>query len=206
MRRTFLIVGMLATVAAGAIAQTPAREQLARGQALWDQRLAKSAIAALEIAARDKETAAAAHEALGRIYTYKGWLQDNVMPGWHDEPSFRARAIAEFKAALAADPSRASAQEALRTAEGYAAAEAVDPAPPRPEIRALDQRLQSYQTKGDAPIAEILDALESNRVDVVVINWQPEFSPRIRPELWRELKLRYPHEARMLPFAVRWRG
>ena len=65
--------------------QTPAREQLARGQALWDQRLSKSAIAALEAAARDKETAAAAHEALGRIYTYKGWLQDNVLPGWHDE-------------------------------------------------------------------------------------------------------------------------
>jgi len=160
MRRTFVVVGVVALTAASAFAQTP-RQQLARGQALWDQRLAKSAIAALEIAARDKATAAEAHEALGRLYTYKGWLQDNVMPGWHDEPSLRAKAIAELKASIAADPTRASAQEALRTAEGYAAADAVDPAPPRPEIRALDQRLQSYQTKTDAPIAEILDALEA---------------------------------------------
>ena len=51
----------------------------------------------------------------------------------------RAKAIAELKASIAADPARASAQEALRTAEGYAAADAVDPAPPRPEIRALDR-------------------------------------------------------------------
>jgi len=160
MRRTFVVVGVVALTAVSAFAQTP-RQQLARGQALWDQRLAKSAIAALEIAARDKATAAEAHEALGRLYTYKGWLQDNVMPGWHDEPSLRAKAIAELKASIAADPTRASAQEALRTAEGYAAADAVDPAPPRPEIRALDQRLQSYQTKTDAPIAEILDALEA---------------------------------------------
>src|SRR5262245_21707812 len=93
MRRTMPIAAILA-LSAAAIAQTPARDQLARGKALWQQRLSKSAIAALEIAARDKETAAEAHEALGRIYTYKGWLQDNVLPGWHDEPSLRDRALA----------------------------------------------------------------------------------------------------------------
>ena len=68
-----------------------AREQLARGKALWDQRLAKSAIAALEAAARDPATAAEAHEALGRIYTFKGWQQESVFPGWHDEPAFARR-------------------------------------------------------------------------------------------------------------------
>jgi len=160
MRRTLFALAIVAATASGAFAQTP-REQLSRGQALWDQRLSKSAIAALEIAARDRATAAEAHEALGRLYTYKGWLQDNVLPGWHDEPSLRGKAIAELKASIAADPSRASAQEALKTAEGYAAADAVDPAPPRPEIRALDQRLQAYQTNTTAPISEILDALEA---------------------------------------------
>src|SRR5215213_9934742 len=109
-------------------AQTAGREQLARGQALWDQRLAKSAIVALEAATRDPNTAAEAHEALGRIYTFKGWQADNVFPGWHDEPALRDRALAELRAAVAADPSRASAQEALRTAEAFAAAEKVDPA------------------------------------------------------------------------------
>ena len=156
-----LVIGLCVLMPLAASAQTPAREQLARGQMLWDQRLSKSAIAALEAATRDAETAAAAHEALGRLYTYKGWLQDNVIPGWHDEPSVRAKALAELKAAVAADPNRASAQEALRAAEGYAAADAVDPAPTRPEIRALDAKLQSYATQRDAPAAEVLDALEA---------------------------------------------
>src|SRR3954462_10234810 len=114
----FLMTAAVCLTATGAFAQTPAREQLARGIALWDQRLAKDAIVALEAAARDRSTAAEAHEALGRIYTFKGWLQANVSPGWHDEPTFRDKAIAELKAAVAADPSRTSAQDALKTAEG----------------------------------------------------------------------------------------
>ena len=76
-----LIAAAFCLSAASLAAQSPAQEQLARGQALWDQRLAKSAIAALEAATRDKSTAAEAHEALGRIYTFKGWQADNVFPG-----------------------------------------------------------------------------------------------------------------------------
>src|SRR5262249_12884260 len=130
-----LAVLSCAVLSSATLAQTPAREQLAEGQALWDQRLANSAIAALEAATRDPSTAAEAQEALGRLYTFKGWLADNVYPGWHDEPSLREKALAELRAAVAADPDRASAKEALRTAEEYAAADAVEPAPPRPEIR-----------------------------------------------------------------------
>jgi tetratricopeptide (TPR) repeat protein len=142
-------VGMAAAIVvmgAGLLAQTPARQQIARGIALWDQRLSKSAIAALETAARSRPTpteAAEIHEALGRIYTFKGWQQESVFPGWHDEPGLRTNALAELKAAVAADPTCTSAQEALRAAEGFAAADAVEPAPPRPEVRALDAKLQS---------------------------------------------------------------
>jgi thiol-disulfide isomerase/thioredoxin len=146
MSKKLAITAAVVLTAAAAFAQSSSRQQLERGIALWDQRLAKSAIAALEIAARDPATAAEAHEALGRIYLFKGWQQESVFPGWHDEPGMRARAIAELKAAVAADPARASAQEALRTAEQFAAAEAVDPAPPRPEIKALDARLQAVAT------------------------------------------------------------
>jgi thiol-disulfide isomerase/thioredoxin len=145
----FVIAAAVCVMAAGAFAQSPAREQLARGKALWDQRLAKSAIAALEIAAKDPATAAEAHEALGRIYTFKGWQEESAFPGWHDEPSFRDRAIAELKASVKADPNRASAQDALKTAEGFAAAEKVDPAPPRPEIKALDAALQAASMPAD---------------------------------------------------------
>src|SRR5215211_6009692 len=155
MHRAFtigLVVGALATTSA----QTPARDALARGHAAWDQRLAKTAIAAFEAAARDTATAAEAHEALGRIYTFKGWQQENVFPGWHDEPGMRQRAITELKAAVAADPARASAQDALRIAEGFMAADAVEPAPPRSEVRALDAKIQAFQTRPDAPIAELV--------------------------------------------------
>ncbi len=123
----------------------------------------------MEAAARDRGTAAEAYEALGRLYTFKGWLQDNVFPGWHDEPEYRERALAALKASLAADATRASAQEALRIAEGFAAADRVDPAAPRPEVRALDVKLQSYQTTASdaksgadpATVNDIVAAIEA---------------------------------------------
>src|SRR5437879_1803701 len=116
LQRIMIAAATFATTA-GVLAQSPARDQLARGQALWDQRLAQSAIAALEVAARDPGTAAEAHEALGRIFTFKGWQQESVFPGWHDEPALRDRALTELRAAVAADPNRTSALEALRAAE-----------------------------------------------------------------------------------------
>src|SRR5262245_52076263 len=161
MRRRFIAAFTIVATLAAVSAQTPAREQLARARALWEQALAKSAIAALEIASRDRTTAAEAHEALGRIYTFKGWQQEAVFPGWHDEPSYRERALAELKAAVAAVPARASAQEALRVAEGFAAAEKVDPAPPRDEVKALDAKLESYRGSPTAPVAEIVSAIDA---------------------------------------------
>jgi thiol-disulfide isomerase/thioredoxin len=140
---------------AGASAQVADRDQLARGSALWNQRLAKSAIAALESATHAPATAAAAHEALGRIYTFKGWQQESAFPGWHDEPLLRAKALAELKAAVAADPNRASAQEALKTAEGFAAMDKVDPAPPQERVAELDAQLKKQASDSTTPIAFI---------------------------------------------------
>ena len=156
MKHTAFTLTVVLLVGSAAVAQSPAREQLARGHELWDQRLARSAIAALERAARDQSTAAEAHEALGRIYTFKGWQEESAFLGWHDEPSVREWAIAELKAAVAADPSRTSAQEALKIADGFAAADRVDPAPPRPEIKALDAKLQAGGT-----VDQILAAVEA---------------------------------------------
>jgi hypothetical protein len=160
-KRLLLITGIAALSVAAAGAQTSAREQLTRGQRLWDQRLSKSAILALEAAAADPSTAAEAHETLARIYAFKGWQQDNVFPGWHDEPAYRERAIAELKAALAADPERVSARLALNVVESWAAAEAVDPAPPRAEVRALDARLEQLKGAPNAPIRDVLAAIEA---------------------------------------------
>jgi hypothetical protein len=139
--RNIAIAAGVTFMTAAALAQTPAREQIARGHSSWDQRLSKSAIAAFDAALRAKPTpveAAEIHEALGRIYMFKGWQQESAFPGWHDEPAFRDRALTELKAAVAADSTRASAQEALRIADGFAAADKVDPAPPRPDVRALE--------------------------------------------------------------------
>src|SRR5436190_561915 len=100
----FLISAVCLGLAASLVsAQTNAQAQLKKGQALWNQRLSKSAIAALEVAAKDKSTAAAANEALGRIYTFKGWQQEGVFPGWHDEPTYREKALAALRAAVAAE-------------------------------------------------------------------------------------------------------
>jgi tetratricopeptide (TPR) repeat protein len=138
-------------------------EQLTRGEQLWRQRLAKSALAALEAAAADPATAAAAHESMGRIYLLKGWQQEGVFPGWHDEPEFRERAVAAFKRALALDPKRAGAAEALKQIEGFAAAPGVvAPAPPQPEVAALDRQIESFRTAPSISNAEF-DALVEKR-------------------------------------------
>jgi len=156
-----VIAFALALMSPPAFAQNAAQQELERGRALWDQRLSTSAIAALERATQDPATRAAALEALGRVYTFKGWQQDNIFPGWHDEPAYRERALTTLRAAIAADPSRASAQEALRTAESFAAADHVDPAPPRAEVAALDAKIDSLRSNAGAPIAEIVSAIDA---------------------------------------------
>ena len=83
MQRGMLFI-MAWSITAVALAQTTGRDQLLRGTSLWEQRLSKSAIAAFEDAARDPSAAAEAHEALGRIYMFKGWQQEGVFPGWRD--------------------------------------------------------------------------------------------------------------------------
>lgn len=147
-------------IVAAALAQTAVRDQILRGTSLWEQRLSRSAIAAFEQAARDPSAAAEAHEALGRIYVFKGWQQEGAFPGWHDQPSHRERAIAELKAALAADADRASAKEALRLAESFAAADKVDPLPPRAEIQALDAKIDSFREPGTT-VGDLMAAIEA---------------------------------------------
>ncbi len=133
-------------------AQGNGREQLARGNELWRQRLSKSALEAFEAATRDRATAAEAHEAIGRIYMFKGWQQEGVFPGWHDEPEFRERAIAALEASVAADPSRKTAADALQQARSFAASPGVvPPAPPAPDVVAIDAKIESFA--GTAPIS-----------------------------------------------------
>ncbi|HMF96430.1 MAG TPA: TlpA disulfide reductase family protein [Vicinamibacterales bacterium] len=142
-----------------AAAQSGGREQLTKGKTLWDQRLSKSAIVALEAATKSPETAAEAWEALGRMYTFKGWQQEGAFPGWHDEPAYRERALTALRAAAKADPSRQSARDALKIAEGFGAADKVDPAPTRPEILALDAKLDALREKPDSTVAAITAAV-----------------------------------------------
>lgn len=162
MKHVYALVASAFILAAAVVSgQSGGRQSLERGRTLWDQRLSKSAIAALEIASRDRETAAEALEALGRVYTFKGWRQDNIFPSWHDEPDYRERALVTLKASLAADPNRRSAQEALSEAERYAAADQVDPAPPRPEIVALDAKVEAFRSTPSAPVSALLAAVDA---------------------------------------------
>lgn len=159
MNMKMFTVVLLASAAVSA--QGNGREALQRGQRLWDQRLANSAIAALEAAAADPATAAEAYEALGRIYTFKGWQQEGVFPGWHDEPAYRERALSALRASLAAQPGRPSAQAALSLAEEFNAAESVAPAAPRPEIAALDAKIEAFRTSPGSPLGELVAAIDA---------------------------------------------
>src|SRR2546428_9778345 len=73
----------------------------------------------------------------------------------------RRRPPREWRVVSAADPACRSAQEALHLAEGFAAAENVDPAPPRDEVKALDAKLESYRSAASAPITDIFAAIEA---------------------------------------------
>ncbi|HKB09118.1 MAG TPA: TlpA disulfide reductase family protein [Vicinamibacterales bacterium] len=158
-RTLLLTTGIVIIMTVFAAAQSGGREQLTKGKTLWDQRLSKSAIVALEEATKNPATAAEAYEALGRMYTFKGWQQEGAFPGWHDEPAYRERALAALRAAVKADPSRQSARDALKTAEGFAAADKVDPAPTRPEILALDAKLDALRGAANAKPADISAAV-----------------------------------------------
>ena len=158
-QRTFILTTALFLVTALVAAQNSARDQLAKGKALWDQRLSKSASVALEAATKDPATAAEAYETLGRMYTFKGWQQEGAFPGWHDEPAYRERALTALRAAVKATPARQSARDALKTAEGFAAADKVDPAPPRKEILALDAKLDGLRASGTSTIPMIDEAV-----------------------------------------------
>src|SRR5262245_33345741 len=99
MRLALMCLLCLAATPTGA--QTDGAQLLESGQRFWNQRWANSAIAAYEQASHDPASAGAAYEALGRIYTFKGWQQESVFPGWHDEPAYRDQAIAMLKKSLA---------------------------------------------------------------------------------------------------------
>ena len=153
-----LVFVLLGTAAA--YSQSNAAAQLTLGHRLWEQRLSKSATAALEAATRDRSTAAEAWEALGRIYMFKGWQQEGVFPGWHDETEYRDKAIAAFEAALEADASRTSAAEGLKQARAFQAAPGVvPPAPPRPEVAKIDAAIEKWRGS-DRPVAELESLLE----------------------------------------------
>src|SRR5206468_5870177 len=66
----------------------------------------------------------------------------------------------ELRAALAANPTLASAREALAIAEKFAAADSVEPAPPRDEVKTLDARIEAARNPS-VPIADLEAAIEA---------------------------------------------
>jgi len=161
MKKTFLVLAAAAVASAIGFAQSSsARQQLARGREAWNQRLTKTAIEALQEATRDPATAAEAHELLGIIYAFKGWQQDNVFPGFHDEPAYREKALAELQASLKADPNRFTARQAQIVAEGFAAADRVDPMLRRPATTLLDVQIERGRSP-DVPIGELIGTLDA---------------------------------------------
>jgi hypothetical protein len=76
----------------------------AKGRIYWRLLWTASAEQALLEASKSPAHAAEAQYWLGRIYLFKGWQAENAFPGWHEEVSYRPRAIAAFTAAREARP------------------------------------------------------------------------------------------------------
>lgn len=77
---------------------------VARARLLWDARQTTSAINLLKSAGASitGDHRADAQLLLGDIYFYKGWESEGAFPGWHEEPEYRAPAVAAYRAAAAA--------------------------------------------------------------------------------------------------------
>ena len=76
----------------------------AQGRIYWRLLRTNAAERALLEAAKSPAYAAEAQYWLGRIYAFKGYQAEGAFPGWHEEVSYRPRAIAAFQAARDAKP------------------------------------------------------------------------------------------------------
>lgn len=87
-----------------------ARQALREGERLWRLKRTRSALEALEKAATHKDVAAEARYRIGRIYFFKGSEAEGAFPGWHEEVSYREKALAAFDEALKRAPAFESAR------------------------------------------------------------------------------------------------
>lgn len=85
---------------------TPADAGLlaAKGQIYWRLLRTKSAEQALIAAAKTPAYAAEAQYWLGQIYFFKGYQAEGAFPGFHEEVSYRPRALKAFTAAIQSKP------------------------------------------------------------------------------------------------------
>ncbi len=146
----------------------------AKGQIYWRLLRTKSAEQALIAAATTPAYAAEAHYWLGRIYFFKGYQAENVFPGWHEEVSYRPRAVKAFTAARDAKPAwyfphlglgdiaQADGRESDAQAEYARAKELGQPATTIDDaVKAADAVLAKLQAAENPPIPELRAAIEA---------------------------------------------
>jgi tetratricopeptide (TPR) repeat protein len=111
MRRKVFVLSALAIcaglsgLALGARTRSDQKERmktnLEKARALWVGRQTRSAVEALETLTSDpkSDSRAEAQMLLGDIFFFRGWESEGAYPGWHDQPEFRLRAAAAYRAA-----------------------------------------------------------------------------------------------------------
>jgi hypothetical protein len=147
----------------------------AKGRIYWRLLRTNSAEQALVAASKAPAYAAEAQYWLGRIYFFKGWRAEGAFPGWHEEVSYRPRAIAALTAARDARPDwylphmglgdalKADGRDGEADAE-YARAAALgrsDVAPPPDAVAAADALIAKLQANPSTPIAELRAAIDA---------------------------------------------
>lgn len=145
----------------------------AKGQIYWRLLRTKSAEQALAVAAKTPAYTAEAQYWLGRIYLFKGYQAENAFPGWHEEVSYRPRALKAFTAARDVKPTwylphvglgdiaKAEGRDTDAQAEYARAKELGQPsAPAEDALKAADAALAKLQAVENPPIAEVRAAIE----------------------------------------------
>jgi tetratricopeptide (TPR) repeat protein len=148
----------------------------ARGQIYWRLLRTKSAEQALIAAAKTPAFAAEAQYWLGRIYFFKGYQAEGAFPGWHEEVSYRPRALRAFTAARQSKPTwylphvglgdiaKAEGRDSDAQAEYARAAELGRPATTAETdaaVKTADAVIAKLQAVENAPIADVRAAIEA---------------------------------------------
>jgi hypothetical protein len=72
-------------------------------------------------------------------------------------------------------------------------------------MRNPTRKLYDFLSESENDAAKISERLDARKVNLVVINREPHFSGKLRPDMLELLEARFPHAQTVGRFMVRWK-